>query len=95
MSMGVIEYLGNISGLSGRKSEGEDSNMNFSKNLLELQMNWSETMFKLDNLLDLELPSFISLAHNNQQDEKKKAKFYTVPVDEILPEHAIKAIVNQ
>ena len=58
-------------------------------------MNWSETMFKLDNLLDLELPSFISLAHNNQQGEKRKAKFYTLPIDEILPEHAINAIVNK
>ena len=55
-------------------------------------MNWSETMFKLDNLLDLELPSFISIAHDNQQDEKKKTRFYTVPIDEILPEHTISAI---
>ena len=58
--------------LGGGHSQDSElpKDVNFADTLLELQLNWCETMDHLDALLDVDLPSFVSLSLDNIHENK-------------------------
>ena len=104
-SAGALSFLGlgTPSNDSRRRSEASQD-ANYSKNLQELQLNWSETMDSLDQLLDFEIPSFASLALDTAGDNRaskqensasSKLKFHTLHITEILPDHTVHQIATR
>ena len=73
------------------------SDANFSHDLLELKLNWAESMDKLDYLLDFDVISLASLAMSQQERTQKvesKTRFHTLAIEDILPDHSVRYIAN-
>ena len=76
-------------------SSHDDPNVTHS--LIELQLNWSESLDQLDCLLDLTIPGLVSLSIDaeSSSSRRQKYKMYTLPVEDILPEHTVRIIQSQ
>ena len=65
---------------------------NFTNSLIELQLNWSESLDQLDCLLDLSIPGLVSLSidADGSSSSRQRYKMYTLPIQSVLPAHTVR-----
>ena len=74
-----------------------NENPNFTNRLSELELNWSESLDQLDVLLDTDIAGLVTLSQDIDGTSRlnKKYKTYTLPVEEILPDHTQRILKNR
>ena len=74
-----------VSGVRSAKNfifGGGNEDPNFSNRLIDLQLNWSESLDNLDQLLAIHIPGLVSLSLDADNSSKlnHKYKMYTMPI---------------